>query len=74
MIKPEQFEWNTKNTGDPGWYATVHIWDAQEGLFPGAHYWDGTQWDCPAVIIAHAGPFPEMADASQWAQEHDPEQ
>lgn len=27
-----------------GWYATLSCWDEEEGLFPGAHYWDGDDW------------------------------
>jgi hypothetical protein len=29
---------------EPGWYPTVHCWDDEEGLFPGAHHWNGKGW------------------------------
>lgn len=27
-----------------GWYAVLQCWDAEEGIFPGAYYWNGERW------------------------------
>ena len=67
------FKWSDENTGQPGWYATVSCWDIQEGMFPGAHYWDGMQWGSDGPIVAYCGPFGSQADALLWARAHDPE-
>jgi hypothetical protein len=57
-----------------GWYATVSCWDPHEGLFPGAHYWNGRQWaHGPAIVRRSPHPFETEASATQYARDHDPE-
>lgn len=57
----------------PGWYATMHSWDAQEEMFPGAHYWDGSQWqpETSAGILYWPIRFDSEDEARQYADEHD---
>ena len=73
MNAPTEFEWATPNTGPAGWYATVHCWEPEEGMFPGAHRWDGKKWEWDGPIVAHAGPFATKEEAKAWADAHDPE-
>lgn len=70
---PAEFLWEQDNKGEPGWYATVHCWDIQEGMFPRANLWNGEKWDWDGPIIAHAGPFETKEAAQEWANKHDPE-
>jgi hypothetical protein len=75
MTDMNELKWHhgESKTKPPGWYATLHCWDADEGLFPDAHFWDGNEWDWNGPITSHAGPF-ESEDATKaWADEHDPE-
>lgn len=69
--------WVEGKPSEPGWYATVHGWEPQEGAFPGAHYWDGTAWTEPAtkvVILMWMAPaFPSQEEAHRWAYDHDPD-
>lgn len=59
----------------PGWYATCHCWDPAEGVFPGAHYWDGKQWDEDLPFDAFSSvAFATRVEAEEWAHDHDPEQ
>jgi hypothetical protein len=59
---------------DSGWYATIRCWDPQEGVFPGANFWDGTEWkDGNRAIFNYHGPFPDEESAYAWAMKHDPE-
>jgi len=57
-----------------GWYATIHSWDAEEGTFPGANYWDGEKWNERLPIFGWSPhPFDTEAAALAWAYENDPE-
>lgn len=68
-------EWTFDDpSGKPaGWYAVIICWDAQEGLFPSASWWDGTGWDDTSPKSAFHGPHPSKQAAEDWAYEHDPE-
>ena len=57
----------------PGWYATLHCWDSNEGVFPRAMEWLGDRWAERLPIYAWQGPFPDEEAAVRWADEHDPE-
>jgi len=57
-----------------GWYATEKCWDVQEGAFPGAHYWNGTEWlDAPGPfnLRFHPQRFETKDAAEQFAEECD---
>lgn len=56
-----------------GWYATLHSWDAAEGIFPGDAYWDGNKWGEKKPIFGYQGPFETSEVANAWAYEHDVE-
>lgn len=65
-----------------GWYATLHTWDPLEGLFPGAHYWDGKLWrtELGGVLSGTRASvsywpivFESREEAEVYADEHDPE-
>lgn len=68
---------NGNNSDDPpaqhGWYATMHSWDPVEGMFPGAHYWDGKQWQpqTSAGILYWPIKFDSEDEAKRYADEHD---
>lgn len=59
-----------------GWYATMHSWDVGEGMFPGAHYWTGIEWqpETNAGIIYWPVLFESEEEARQYADEHDIDQ
>jgi hypothetical protein len=57
----------------PGWYATMHSWDIEEGAFPDGHYWDGENWSykrCP-IYLWSIRPFDTEAEAKKWAYDND---
>ena len=56
---------------NPGWYATIYCWDAQEGVSVGAMKWNGKEWESAAPIQAFTGPFKTEAEAEQWAYDND---
>jgi hypothetical protein len=56
-----------------GWYATLHCWDIEEGMFPGAAYWEGDRFDTDLPITAfidHVFETEQAADDAAW--ENDP--
>lgn len=59
-----------------GWYATLHCWDPLEGQIPGAHYWNGREWDDQgsAAIIHWPIVFTSKEEAATYADLHDPDQ
>lgn len=59
----------------PGWYATLHCWDVVEGAFPGAHYWDGLQWQPETKASIQHWPIVFKSEdlAADYAWEHDPD-
>lgn len=71
----EPVDWTSDNPTERGWYATVHCWDPNEGMFPGAHYWDGEQWQprTSASIQHWRKIFETEQEAKDYAWEHDPE-
>lgn len=46
MTISDPIELTDADPTQPGWYATLECWDVREGLFPGAHYWTGSEWQC----------------------------
>lgn len=58
-----------------GWYATLHSWDPNEGIFPGAHYWDGARWQPETTAALQYWPtvFETEEEACAYAYEHDPD-
>jgi hypothetical protein len=51
-----------------GWYATLECWDVEEGMFPGAHYWNGTEFDC--AINASISYWPVRFDTKEEAESY----
>ena len=69
-------KWEHEDPTEPGWYATLHCWDANEGVFPGATQWTGSAWETEnrhAAVVGYAGPFPSQEEASAWADVNDPD-
>lgn len=59
----------------PGWYATLHAWDAEnEGSIARATYWTGDRWAEDLPIYAWRGPFPSAETARIDACANGPEQ
>lgn len=60
----------------PGWYATLHSWDSNEGMFPGAHFWTGSEWEpeTSAGIVYWPILFALEDEARKYAEDHDPDQ
>lgn len=58
-----------------GWYATLQCWDAEEGTFPGAHFWNGSDWEPDTSASVQYWPivFKSEVLAADYAYEHDPE-
>lgn len=56
---------------EAGWYAVSYCWEIEEGVFPGAAYWDGTKWNRKFPITAYYGPFQDDDSAEEWAYDHD---
>lgn len=58
-----------------GWYATLHTWDTHEGFFPGAHYWDGVNWQPGTTASVRYWPtvFETEQEANTYAWDNDPE-
>lgn len=71
----EPVVWTSDDPVEPGWYATIHCWDPDEGMFPGAHYWNGEHWQpqTSASIQHWRKVFETELEASDYAWEHDPE-
>lgn len=75
-----EFECNTPRfqPAEPGWYATVHGWEIQEGASGGAHYWDGERWlyengtvaELPILVFAPVR-FASHAEADAYADAND---
>lgn len=63
------------NPTERGWYATLKCWDAEEGIFPGAHFWNGDEWQPMTFASVQHWPikFETERDAEDFAYEHDPE-
>jgi hypothetical protein len=61
------------NPTQPGWYATLVCWDEEEGVFPGAHYWNGSSWDTRASIQYWPIVFESKEAATDYAYDNDPE-
>lgn len=65
---------------ESGWYATTHCFDPEEGIFPGAYFWDGVSWIFDDLVWGtlpllnrSSVTFPSKSAAEKWAYEHDPE-
>jgi hypothetical protein len=63
------------NPTSPGWYATLHCWDVEEGMFPSAHYWTGSRWQPETSAGIQHWPimFDTEDDARQYADDNDPD-
>jgi len=65
----------------PGWYATLHGWEIEEGVFPSAHWWDGEKWlkapnnphETNAVILHWPQKFDTQEEALAFADANDPD-
>jgi len=67
-------QWITgKTPAETGWYAVSYTWAVEEGIFPGASYWDGSVWNPDYPIGAYYGTFQDKASAEEWARDHDME-
>lgn len=70
----EYFDYDADAPTRPGWYATVYCWDAQEGIFAGADFWDGKVWNSGHPVSGWSRqPFESKSEAAHYAKEHDPE-
>jgi hypothetical protein len=58
-----------------GWYATLHCWEVEEGMFPDAHYWNGSEWEpeTTASILYWPTQFDSKEEAERFARDNDPE-
>ena len=63
-----------------GWYAIVYGWDASEGLFVGASWFEisgpwsffmGPITSITGPVVMISGPFASEKEAEDWALEHD---
>lgn len=63
----------SENPQQKGWYAISYCWEAEEGIFNGASFWTGTNWEGCLPIFAFAGPFETSAEAVAWADAQDVE-
>lgn len=68
-------EWSEKTRPVQfGWYAIMYGWDAQEGVFVGADYWNPNEtWAQGYPVLAVHGPHPTQFDALTWAKKNDPD-
>ena len=67
-------DWITGNEPiDKGWYAISCCWDVQEGIIPGAAYWNGSKWDHVLPIGSFFGVFANEESAKEWAYDNDVE-
>ena len=63
-----------------GWFAVIRCWEPEEGMFPDATWADKGSFHRDDGGLAtdgsggHAGLFPTMAAAREWAEAHDPEE
>ena len=76
-MKRQLTEWIYDDPDESGWYAITYCYDAQEGIFPGAAYWDqhGQKWRSRLPIGGRSpAPFASEDDALVWARQHDPEE
>jgi hypothetical protein len=56
----------------PGWYAVLHCWDSEEGVFPGIR--ELGEAGFPSSVIARSpGPLADQTAAEAWADRHDPD-
>jgi hypothetical protein len=57
-----------------GWYAVLICWDAEEGEFPRAAYWDGAVWNTTGPVTAY---YPDICgsetEATDLAYRNDPD-
>lgn len=73
-IFPDWLDQTDGSPTTPGWHATLQCWDAAEGIFPGAHYWDGKAWNEGTAIRSFSPmTFADKDAAKDWAYAHDVE-
>lgn len=68
QLVPESWRYGGKPR-ENGWYAILQCWDIEEGVFPSAKRWDGS--DLEWSVMAIAGPFSDEKSAEAWAYAHD---
>lgn len=58
-----------------GWYPVLLCWDPNEGIFPNAAYWDGTEWKETIGPVNNYWRiwFATQAASYRYAYDHDPE-
>lgn len=54
-----------------GWFATVNMWEPEEGGSVGVELFEFYE-ELPPHVIAFYGPFPSLAAAEEWAYGNDP--
>lgn len=69
MILPQP---GTSGALYPGIYPVLLSYPDNEGLPPGASYWNGMEWDERWVSYYWPVSFVWRADALEYAREHDP--
>ena len=71
-------EWLNRSNFSPehsGWYPVLVCWDPDEGCFPSAAEWTGTEWRHPdGSPVTDYWPmrFDYQVYAAKFADEHDP--
>ncbi|HTG95740.1 MAG TPA: hypothetical protein VL866_24275 [Pyrinomonadaceae bacterium] len=70
-----QQQLTTDTPTETGWYPTYSTWDENEGMFPGAHYWNGSEWEpiTTASITRWSVKFDTEHEARIHADQYDPE-
>lgn len=64
----------------PGWYPALHEWEAPEGYYPRAMWWDGATWrdaprgtEVPGSILFWPAACPSAEAAEAMAKKHQPD-
>lgn len=59
---------------EPGWYPMQYSWDAEEGIFTGAAYWNGKSWGTDLPLFGWIDEcFDDEEQAADLAWENDSE-
>lgn len=71
-MKSEKWEYTDSPSGGQGWYAIHYCWEANEGSFTDAVYYDGEKLSRDSLpILEIAGPFKTEAEANLFIDEYD---
>jgi hypothetical protein len=52
-----------------GWYPGIVCWDANEGGFPSAFYWDGKEWNSCRIFSYKPHRFETEKEADKAAED-----